>query len=360
MTLATTSRQTGPVPLSATVAAGFVGSRRPRGVERPGYHPRPMGRLGFVKDAYLRTRAAVEPTIQRAAAVHLHPRLRRAVIRELNFELCSACNLRCRFCSLDSKLRAGMMKIETFDRVLAEIRDDAKFDVRYLNLHHSGDALLHPRFGLFLERIAAEKRRRGKRFPHVNLLTSATHLKGDRVEALLSTDAVDWVRFSVDGGNRDDFERIRVGAKWDEVLGNINSFLDEAQRRGRRVRTGVIAVFDKPQPDISDEFKALLERITNDMPRYPHTWVGNKDVGVAKKPVQPTGLCVFVLNQTVVLYDGSVTLCCNDLNAEGVIGSVYETPLYDIFRGEKRAEVIRKMRAQRRTDLPMCGTCEMD
>jgi sulfatase maturation enzyme AslB (radical SAM superfamily) len=319
-----------------------------------------MGRLGFVKDAYLRTRAAVEPTLKRATAVHIHPHLRRAIIRELNFELCSACNLRCRFCSLDSTLRAGVMKLETFDRVLAEIEDDAKFEVKVMNLHHSGDALLHPKFPLFLERIAERKRARGRRFPYVNLLTSATHLKGARVEALLDHDAVDWVRFSVDGGNRDDFERIRVGAKWDEVLGNIHGLLDAAERRGKKLRTGVITIFDKPDPVLSPEFRALLARITNYMPRYPHTWVGNKELGVAKKPRQPTGLCVFVLNQTVILYDGTVTLCCNDLNAEGVIGSIYETSLYDVFRGEKRAEVIKKMREHRRTELPLCGTCEMD
>lgn len=319
-----------------------------------------MGRLGFVKDAYLRTRAAVEPQIQRAASLHLHPRLKRAVIRELNLELCSACNLRCRFCSLDSKLRAGVMKLETLEKVLSEIRDDAKFDVKVMNLHHSGDALLHPGFPQFLERIAAEKKARGRRFPYVNLLTSATHLKGDRVDSLLSTDAVDWIRFSVDGGNRTDFESIRVGAKWDEVLGNINAFLDEAERRGKKLRTGMISVFPRPDPELAPEFRALVARVTNYMPRVPHTWVGKKNVGVERKPVQPTGLCAFILNQTVVLFDGKVTLCCNDLNAQGTIGSIHEESLYDIFRGEKRADAIAKMRANRRRELRLCGMCEMD
>lgn len=318
-----------------------------------------MGRLGFVKDAYLRTRAAVDPKVQRAAALHLHPHLKRAVIRELNLELCSACNLRCRFCSLDSKLRAGMMRLETLERVLAEIRDDELFDVKTLNLHHSGDVLLHPKFPQFLERIAKEKAARGKRFPYVTTLTSATHLKGDKAEALLESGAVDWIRFSVDGGNPADFEYIRVGAKWDEVVGNIHAFLDEAERRGKHLRTGIITVFGKHDPEIAPEFLELVKRVTNYMPRQPHTWVGNKDVGVAMKPVQPTGLCAFVLMQSVVLYDGSVTLCCNDLNAEGAIGNLHESSLYAIFRGEKRAEVIRAMRENRRRDLPMCGTCEM-
>ena len=56
-------------------------------------------------------------------------------------------------------------------------------------------------------------------------------------------------------------------------------------------------------------------------------------------------------------YDGKVTLCCNDLNAEGVIGALAEKSLYEIFRGPERAEVIRAMREKRRRDLPFCGTC---
>src|SRR5258706_15982383 len=170
-----------------------------------------MGRLGFVKDAYLRTRDAIQPHVARAAALHIEPHLKRAVIRELNLELCSACNLRCRFCSLDSSLRAGVMKIETLDRVLAEIRDDSKFDVKTLNLHHSGDVLLHPKFPQFLERVARERSERGKRFPYVTTLTSATHLAGEKAEALVDSGAVGWVRFSVPGGNRGAFEHIRVG-----------------------------------------------------------------------------------------------------------------------------------------------------
>jgi hypothetical protein len=55
-----------------------------------------MGPLGFVKDANLRTRAAVEPEIVQAAAPHRAGRRKRAVIRELKLEPCSACNLRCR------------------------------------------------------------------------------------------------------------------------------------------------------------------------------------------------------------------------------------------------------------------------
>ncbi len=322
----------------------------------------PTGPFGHVKDAVLRAKMHVERQLDRATALHVEPRRRRAVIRELNFELCSACNLRCKWCSLDSKLRAGMMKIETFDRVLEEIVDTSRFDVRVLNLHHSGDILLHPRLRAFLESLDREKARHDV-FPSVQALTSATHLRGAAVDAILETDAVDWLRFSVDGGNPAAFEEIRVGAKWDEVVGNIHAFLDEAERRKKTVRTGIISVFETSEPDITPEFRELVQRVTNFMPRLPHNWIGKADLGLAAEPAEleesagPTGLCKFVLSQIVVLYDGSVTLCCNDLNAEGVIGNLADSSLYEIFRGPARREHIDAMRANRRADLGFCGTC---
>ena len=217
---------------------------------------------------------------------------------------------------------------------------------------------LRKQFPQMLDLIARAKRA-DPEFPYVNLLTSATHLKGDKAEALLESDAVDWLRFSVDGGNPADFERIRVRAKWDEVIGNINAFLDEAERRGRRIRTGIIAVFDSHDPDIHPDFAALTKRVTNYMPRPPHNWIGKKEVGVERTVAQPTGLCAFVLFQTVILADGRVTLCCNDLNADGVIGDLREQSLYDVVRGPERAAVVQAMRENRRGDLPLCGTCDM-
>ncbi len=318
----------------------------------------PRTPLGHVKDAVLRAKLHVERSLDRAAALHVEPRLKRAVIRELNFELCGACNLRCKWCSLDSRLRPGFMDVALFERVLDEISDADRFDVRVLNLHHGGDILLHPRLDRFL--AAIEERKRAGPFPMVQALTSATHLRGDRVEWLLESDAIDWLRFSVDGGNPADFEAIRVGAKWDRVVGNLHAFLDEAERRDRPIRTGIISVFETPDPEIAPEFTALVERVTNYMPRLPHNWVGKSELGLPDDPDPPQGLCKFVLSQTVVLHDGKVTLCCNDLNAEGVIGDLSTSTLYDVFRGPQRRAAIDAMRRNRRRDLGFCGTCTQD
>ena len=43
--------------------------------------------------------------------------------------------------------------------------------------------------------------------------------------ALLDTGALDEIRFSVDGGSREQFEELRKGAKWEGVSSNIRSFV---------------------------------------------------------------------------------------------------------------------------------------
>jgi len=307
----------------------------------------------------LKAKFHLDRGLDRATALYVEPRKKRAVIRELNFELSGACNLRCKWCSLDSKLRAGFMDVALFEDVLCQIGDRALFDVRVINLHHSGDALLHPEFRAFLDVLEREKRRRDD-FPFVQMLTSATHLRGERIDALLETDAIDWLRFSVDGGNPRDFEAIRVGAKWDRVVGNIHAFLDEADRRGRTLRTGIIALFATGEPEITQEFTDLVARVTNYMPRLPHNWVGKAELGLESEPDPPSGLCKFILSQTVVLHDGRVTLCCNDLNAEGVIGDLATESLHEIFRGPERRKVIESMRRERRDELGFCGTCTQE
>ena len=318
-----------------------------------------MGPLSKVKDTYLRARELVRPHIERAAALHLHPRSKKAIIRELNFELCSACNLRCIWCSLDSTLRPAMMKLDLFEHILTEIRDEDLYEIKILNLHHTGDVLLHPKWGHFLEVIEREKRDR-KTFPYVTMLTSATHLKGPKADAILETQAVDWIRFSVDGGNPEAFERIRERAKWNEVVPNINAFLDENERSGRNLRTGIIALFETPDPTYTEEFLALTKRVTNYMPRMPHNWVGKTELGLEIESKRPQGLCSFVLFQVVILVDGTVTLCCADLNADGVVGDLSERSLHQIYRGPERAAVIQAMREKRRKDLPFCGTCDQE
>jgi sulfatase maturation enzyme AslB (radical SAM superfamily) len=311
-----------------------------------------------VKDVYLRTRARFEPGFLRAYSRWSNTRGRRAYLNQLNLEFTSICNLRCKWCSLDHQGNRGMMTMDLLRRVLEEVEDRARFRIDRLELHNGGETMLHPEFGEFLEEIARSKRR-GAAFRTVNLLTNATKLEGEKMDAIFETGAVDWMRFSVDGGTRETFEDIRVRAEYERVMSNIERFLDENERRSKPIRTGLISILADPAVEPDRRFVELTRRVTNYMPRPAHNWDGSVELGIPRAERPPRGLCMFVMIQLVVLWSGKVSPCCNDLNGRGPIGDLAEESLFDIARGEERRRMWRLMKAGRRADIPLCRGCDM-
>jgi MoaA/NifB/PqqE/SkfB family radical SAM enzyme len=317
-----------------------------------------MGALSPIKDLALRVRERLRVPVERFLADRRLCRGRRAWIRYLNFDIAATCNLRCVYCSLDHDRRSDHMDLGLFERVLDEIADRDRFRVERIQLHHGPDALVHPRFPEFLEALASRRGRPG--FPEVRLLTNAALLRGAKAEALFSTGAVDYVRFSLDGGTPEEFERLRPPANWDRVLGNVEAFLDENESRGRPMRTGIIAIFDRPPGDLDPRFAALTERVDHYMPREPHRWEGSTDVGLPRGETRPTGLCQFVLFHVVVYHDGRVLPCCADLNGRGPIGDLGRQSLHEIVKGEARVRMVRLMKRGRRAEIDLCRRCDLE
>ena len=59
-----------------------------------------------------------------------------------------------------------------------------------------------------------------------------------------------------------------------------------------------------------------------------------------------------------VLFDGTVVLCCNDYNADVVLGNVNESSLSDIWNGNKRRQVFRYFEGEEMMEDFLCNHCE--
>ncbi len=65
-----------------------------------------------------------------------------------------------------------------------------------------------------------------------------------------------------------------------------------------------------------------------------------------------------VMHQMVILPNGDVTMCCNDLNSKGVVGNVKEEPLGGIYASKERREYIDKLMKGKRSELELCKGCQ--
>ncbi len=135
------------------------------------------------------------------------------------------CNLRCQMCPIQFR-RDGppygppaFMKFETFTRLIDDLPH-----LQELHLQGLGEPMMHPRFA----DMVAHASRRGIK---VSTNSNLTLLNPARAERCV-TSGLDTVHVSLDGATAETYERIRVRAHFDRVLGNVRLLLDARRRLG--------------------------------------------------------------------------------------------------------------------------------
>jgi radical SAM protein with 4Fe4S-binding SPASM domain len=279
---------------------------------------------------------------------------------DLNVELVSYCNLRCLWCSLDHEKPKQTMNVETFELILDRILR-SKVPIRRIDLHNAGETLLHPRFEDYMKALG-EKRASSENFPYTALTTNGIALDRSKALAILKNGAVDLIRVSMDGGTPEEYERIRRRARFGRLAENLMGFITLNEGSGHRVSTGIICIVDEKYPLsaewMSDDFKNIFSRMDHVELRRPHNWNGSVELGLGKKN-NVVGMCHYMRdNSLVVLPNGDVTVCCNDLNSQGVIGNIHNDTFPGILYCKNRKIMMDLMKSGRRREIGLCRMCD--
>lgn len=283
----------------------------------------------------------------------------------LNIEFNSSCNLRCKWCSLDHTKKRKIMIPELLEHIMNDLASNPFENLKRIDLHNGGETLLHPDLPNMLSIIRRFRPMLSQK-PVVGLLTNAMLLTPKVSEQIVRSRAITQIRFSLDGGTPELFEDIRRGAKWKTVAANILTFLHTNMRAGNPISTEALCIIPSeglPGGSMSPEFTGLLEKIDKVSLRHPHNWDGSVELGVDDSSYrniasQRLGEACFLLERNlVILPDGNVTVCCNDLNARGVIGSVLHQQLRTLAAQPKRLAMLEAFRKGNKQSIPLCRNC---
>lgn len=283
---------------------------------------------------------------------------KRANLDWLNIELSSACNLNCRFCPRTGSRKDGFLSIIILKKILDEIKSNQRLKIKCLDFHFGGESLLHPQLKEILNCLYQYKKSSSRNFVF-NFLTNATVLTPQKSKMIIDSQAVDWMRFSIDGGNKRDFEKFRVGAKWEKVLENVNFFLEYNEEKRHPVKTGIISIIH-PQNKTLPEFKSLIAKVDCYLPRPPYHLDAKKGGNLEKSNffyTIPKGPCSIIFQNAAVSWNGKVTVCCNDIEMKAAIGDLRKESLFEILSGEKRNRIIQTMVSGQRGKIPACKEC---
>jgi radical SAM protein with 4Fe4S-binding SPASM domain len=146
------------------------------------------------------------------------------------------CNLRCQMCPIQFRHDGpphgplAFMPFETFTRLV-----DGFEGVEELHLQGLGEPLMHPRFFDMVAYATAHGVR-------VTTNSNVTLLNVSRAERMVAS-GLDTLYVSIDAATPATYERIRVRARWDRVVRNVEGLLTARARQGSaRPRLRLVAV----------------------------------------------------------------------------------------------------------------------
>lgn len=268
----------------------------------------------------------------------------------------AVCNLRCTYCPNKELVRQhplGFMDFSLFQKII----DEAREWVHDINVHHRGEALLHPQFIDMVNYAGANG-------IFTKLHTNATKLDHTMSEAILDS-SLDLISFSFDGFDKTTYERYRQLAKFEVVLDNILEFLRLKERRGQRRPFTVIETIDFPDakgdfnPDKRRAFLKQFEGLPVDrfFLKQPHNWGGSVSFaeGVQVGHFIP---CTFLWHSLVIMWDGKIGPCPHDYMGKIVLGDASSQDLASVFNSPMLKNLRQSMIHRQLQEWLPCNQCD--
>lgn len=275
----------------------------------------------------------------------------------VSVEFTNYCNLRCVYCTSPLGLRPrGFMQRETFERFLEGIK---QLRVSRVNVVGNGESTLHPEFTSFIREL-------GRSVPYVLVLTNGQWKRPkDIINAVLEA-PVSVVGVSVDGGDKEGYEKSRLGGHFERLLENL-TLLSTSKRTLRSHTMTYICLMLRPsERAVEKELMAFWSNYADIvMPQYLQVrrhLAYKEDVYMPVEfDSQSYPKCSLPFKALDVNWNGDVPLCsysAQQIGAPGLIlGNVMTDMLGDIWNGNVMSQYREGHYRRDTSKMPICKGC---
>ena len=248
--------------------------------------------------------------------------------RQFWIEITNECSLKCIMCPVSKglKRRRMFMSMDVFVKIINQIN----MVKPRIMLHVAGEPLLNKNLFKMIEYAK-------KRGCWVGIHTNAVLLTEEMSMRILDS-SLDYISFSFDGYTPQTYEKIRIGAKFEQVRSQIETFL---RLRYSRVKVKhpftriEILLMEETKADIHDFIKYWQARkIDSVNVKLAGTWAGLVD-SHRSKTAEHFGYrpCRDVFCKCAILVDGTVVPCCNDIEGRMPLGNILKKSFNEIWNG---------------------------
>lgn len=273
----------------------------------------------------------------------------------LNLEVTNFCNLDCPICVAKDTREQGFLDPELLKFLIK--KNEEIFKNQHIWLHFNGEPLLHP----YLSKIITILKENGTK---TRLSTNATLLSEAKSLELIGA-GLDYIVFSVDGYRKETYERIRKGANFEEVEKNILDFLKLNRENGLKVKTQIQIIKMKYneseiEPFIKKWKKTDINYI-NVKSFCSRAWRAREidtfgEIPELKRKIKARPPCFYLWEMLIILWNGKVITCCQDLCGELIVGDAKKQELSRIWNSPKLID-LRKKHLANDFSMEPCKRC---
>lgn len=278
------------------------------------------------------------------------------------------CNLRCPLCSTPGmKRKRGFMTFEQFKNIVDENRDIFK----KINMVFAGEPLLNE--NVFKMAKYAEEKGIATR------ISTNTTLLGRYIDQALDS-GLSFLTVCLDGATKKAHEKNRKGSRFETVVENIRNICREKERRNlKKPQITLQFLVIKHNEHQIEAITKLANELGVDALHLKTIWlgshIGRKEILKRAKIYLPTqeklrrfklvdggysikskpDYCPW-LKESVIFWNGDVTLCCYDYEGELVVGNVFKDGGFKKVWKSKKYKEYRKAAVKRKFSL--CKNCQ--
>ncbi len=277
-----------------------------------------------------------------------------AVPLQIDLFAVDVCNLKCPMCPRQTLVspNKGYMNFSLAKKILDQAAQCGLYAFNFAGL---GEPTLHPQLFEIL-RHAKERR-----ITDVNMHTNGTRLGHDFNGQLIDS-GLDRLIVSLDSADKERYERIRVGAKFEKVYEAVEDLIRQRNAHPRtrlHIKVNFIEM-DENDPSEKERFISYWRNKANRIGilRYMDFQDGREQLHQKDNYEQDNNFCCPELWRRLSIWsDGTATICYRDIKQGYAIGNATENTVSEIWQGEKMQHMRTMHRNGRFKELSLCRDC---
>jgi len=267
----------------------------------------------------------------------------------IDIEVTNNCNLKCKFCAttyFNSEVKRGYIEYDLVKRIIDEGKNNGLYGVKF---NDRGEPLLHKDI-LKMVKYAKEAG-----LVDVYFNTNAM-LLNEEVQLGIIDAGLDRISISVEGTDKEFYEKNRVGANFDRVVENIKNLQDLKKKKG------VLKPFLRVQ-------SVRLDEIERNKEQYSSFWgqiadevclidfKEEKEESNRLKDFQSNWACHQLFQRMVVWWDGTILPCNEDDRGKLSLGNVKNITIKQAWNSVYLNLLREKHKCGKAHEVASCNGC---